>query len=629
MRPGSLSRTMRRSPDHPGGTEAVLRSLLLAGIILCATTVRAENVYKTDRQDRNEKVRKMELRPAGLDPFAFETAAQMYKSGPQKAYDETAGRLIERIGSGLTASYGQEGPEGFEALLRQLQPYRKTRQAQDAIGKWAARYFEALPKTSKKSLKSLIMGGSKKIGRGGGASMAQAEALYRKGDFAKAARQYRGLLQEIPLHPDARNNLALAQLHQGQDLSAQFELELLRLIKPDYLPAKINLSVVLERVGRSAEARRLALAAAARNQDAAVADFNAAWYRSLDGEYRAAVQALKPVAELELKPKYRAFYEANAALLKRGGASATPKVSSPIQAPVVPRPVPAAPLVQKPPLPAKVASVSPTPKSKTVEHTSGVVDMYRNARKLHRQGGPKAYGLAMKWYRRAADKGYAAAMNSIGSMYEHGEGVARDERQAAAWYRRAADKGYATAMYNLGVMYARGRGVARDDSQAIQWYRRAADKGDTDAMNNLGVIYETGQGVTESAGGALKWYRQAADKGHAGAMANLGRLYEKGYGVAKDRGQAVQWYERAAAKGSANAMNRLGLICEGQQDFATAVQWYRKAAAKEDPGALGNLGYCYETGRGVPRDLHKALGYYRQAADLGSRFARDALQRLQ
>ena len=624
MRPGSLNRTIRRPA-------AILALLLLAGILVCATNVQAKDQYryKTERQDRNEKTRKMELRPAGLDPFAYATAAQMYKSGPQKPFDETAGRLIERIGSGLPAGYGQEGAEGFEALLRQLQPYRKTGPVQAALGQWARRCFESLPKVPPKSLKSMITGGLKKFGYEGGASMAQAESLYRKGDFAEAARQYRGVLLETPLHLDARNNLALAQLHLGYDLSAQFELELLRLIKPDYLPAQINLSVVLERLGRTADARRLALAAAARNKEAAVAAFNAAWYRSLDGEYQAVVQALKPVAELELKPKYRTFYEANAALLKHGGAAAAPKANSPVQAVVVPRPAPAAPLVQKPPAPARAAPVAPPPKPKAAGPSLAASDMYRKARELHRQGGPKAYGQAMKLYRRAADKGYAAAMNGIGSMYEYGEGVARDERQAAAWYRRAADKGYATAMYNLGVMYARGKGVARDDAQAIQWYRRAADKGDADAMNNLGVIYETGQGVTESPGGALKWYRQGADKGHAGAMANLGRLYEKGYGVAKDRVQALLWYERAAAKGSANAMNRLGLICEEKQDYATAVQWYRKAAAKEDPGALGNLGYCYETGRGVPRDLHKALGYYRQAADLGSRFAQDALQRLQ
>jgi TPR repeat protein len=620
MRPGSLSSASRRPAHGCKAVAAALGALLLAGILLNGTAARAEDKYKIDRQDRKEEVRKMDLGPAGLDPFAFETAAQMYKTGPQKAYDESAGRLIERIGKEFPANYAQEGREGFEALLLQLQPYRKTGPVQTAIGQWARLYFDAKPAASSKSLKSLIAGGLKKLGYEGNTTMAQADALYRQGDFVEAARQYRRLLLETPLDPDARNNLALAHLHLGHDLSAQFELALLRLIKPDYLPAQINLSVVLERAGRSEEARQLALAAAGQNKNAAVAAFNAAWYQSLSGEYEAAAQALKPLAELEIKPKYRDFYEANAALAKHSGGTLPPKASGPAPAvqPLHEAP-PAAPAVAaKPPILPKAVAPSPT-----------TDDMFHKAREFHQQGGQKGYAQAMAWYRKAADKGHAAAMNSIGGMYEYGEGVARDDLQAAAWYRRAAEKGYAAAMYNLGVMYARGKGVARDDAQAIQWYRRAADKGDADAMNNLGAIYETGQGVTESPGGALKWYHLAADKGHAGAMANLGRLYEKGYGVAADRVQALLWYERAAGQGSANAMNRLGLICEEKKDYAAAVQWYRKAAAKNDPGALGNLGYCYETGRGVRTDLNQALDYYRKAAGLGSRFAKDALQRLQ
>lgn len=622
MRPGTLNRILRRSAPGRKGSVAPLGLLLLAGILIYGTAARAENKYEIDRQDRNEKVRQMDLRPAGLDPFAFKTAEQMYDSGPHQTYDETAGGLIARIRNGFPSNYAQPDKEGFEALLLQLQPYRNTEPVQAAISQWARLYFDALSKASPKSLKSLIAGGLKKLGMKGGASLAQAEALYRKGEFAEAARQYRGLLLKTPRQPDARNNLALAQLHLGRDLSAQFELELLRLINPDYLPAQINLSVVLERVGRSAEARRLALAAA-RNKDAAVAAFNAAWFHNLEGDYQRAVQTLKPVAELELKPKYQAFYDANAALLKQADAAAAAEATRPV------RPAPVPPPVAKRPTAAKaVAAVTPV-KPPAAEHALAAADMFQKARKLHQQTGPKAYAQAMKWYRQAADKGNVAAMNSIGGMYEHGEGVARDDRQAADWYQRAADKGYAAAMYNLGVMYARGKGVTRDDAQAIQWYRRAADKGDADAMNNLGVIYETGQGVTESPGGALKWYRQAADKGHAGAMANLGRLYEKGYGVAADHVQALLLYERAAARGNANAMNRLGLICEEKRDFAAAVQWYRQGAAKNDPGALGNLGYCYETGRGVSRDLNKARDYYRKAAKLGSRFAKDALQRLQ
>ena len=41
-----------------------------------------------------------------------------------------------------------------------------------------------------------------------------------------------------------------------------------------------------------------------------------------------------------------------------------------------------------------------------------------------------------------------------------GQGVVKDEEEAAKWFRKAADQGYAPAQYNLGGMYTKGNGVA-------------------------------------------------------------------------------------------------------------------------------------------------------------------------
>ena len=38
-------------------------------------------------------------------------------------------------------------------------------------------------------------------------------------------------------------------------------------------------------------------------------------------------------------------------------------------------------------------------------------------------------------------------------------------------------KGMRYAQYNLGWMYDEGQGVAQDDKQAVYWYRKAADQG--------------------------------------------------------------------------------------------------------------------------------------------------------
>ena len=61
--------------------------------------------------------------------------------------------------------------------------------------------------------------------------------------------------------------------------------------------------------------------------------------------------------------------------------------------------------------------------------------------------------------------------------YEHGEGVAKDEKIAAAIYCEAAVHGSAEAAFQLGWMYANGRAVPHDDGTAAALFELAAAHG--------------------------------------------------------------------------------------------------------------------------------------------------------
>ncbi|HEV2038903.1 MAG TPA: transglycosylase SLT domain-containing protein [Casimicrobiaceae bacterium] len=61
--------------------------------------------------------------------------------------------------------------------------------------------------------------------------------------------------------------------------------------------------------------------------------------------------------------------------------------------------------------------------------------------------------------------------------YEHGEGVAKDQRRAALLYCEAARGGDPEGAFALGWMYANGRGVARSDAMAAFLFARAAAAG--------------------------------------------------------------------------------------------------------------------------------------------------------
>jgi uncharacterized protein len=78
-----------------------------------------------------------------------------------------------------------------------------------------------------------------------------------------------------------------------------------------------------------------------------------------------------------------------------------------------------------------------------------------------------------RWFQKAADQGNAQAENSLGVMYENGQGVSQDYVAALSWFQKAADQGARTAQFNLGLMYIIGRGVLQDYAAAMSWFRKA------------------------------------------------------------------------------------------------------------------------------------------------------------
>jgi uncharacterized protein len=83
------------------------------------------------------------------------------------------------------------------------------------------------------------------------------------------------------------------------------------------------------------------------------------------------------------------------------------------------------------------------------------------------------------------------AMFQLGRMYDHGEGVPQDPKEAAVWYRKAADLGHVRAQYQMGVAYANGFGVDQDMKEAAKWYKKSAGQGFLPAKEALKRIEKT------------------------------------------------------------------------------------------------------------------------------------------
>jgi TPR repeat protein len=120
-----------------------------------------------------------------------------------------------------------------------------------------------------------------------------------------------------------------------------------------------------------------------------------------------------------------------------------------------------------------------------------------------------------------AEQGDARAQWSLGVMYAHGQGVAKDEAEAVNWYRKAAEQGNADAQWFLVIRYASGRGVPKDEAEAVNWLRKAAEQGGASAQFQLGVRHANGEGVAKDETAAYMWYLLAGAKGNEIARKNI------------------------------------------------------------------------------------------------------------
>lgn len=134
--------------------------------------------------------------------------------------------------------------------------------------------------------------------------------------------------------------------------------------------------------------------------------------------------------------------------------------------------------------------------------------------------GPLQAGIHMRDLMMNAAQGDAAAAYQLGYLYETGDGVAVDEKEALRWYLMGANKGNAKAQFNLAVMLEEGRGQACDLRKALHWYEKSAQQGEWNAQYNLALFYTLGKGCEADLPRAHMWFSLAAREGNSDAIHN-------------------------------------------------------------------------------------------------------------
>ena len=187
-----------------------------------------------------------------------------------------------------------------------------------------------------------------------------------------------------------------------------------------------------------------------------------------------------------------------------------------------------------------------------------------------------------------AEQGHSLAQYNLGVMYQNGQGVPQDYKEAVKWYRLAAEpdqvnQGVTAAQYYLGWIYQNGQGVPQDYKEAVKWYRLAAEQGrfnlcgsitmylksencvenkniSAKAQFELGAMYQNGLGVSQDYKEAVKWYRLSAEQGDPETQYILGTMYKDGRGVPQDYALAHMWFNLSGSNGNKQAVTNRGIV---------------------------------------------------------------------
>lgn len=128
---------------------------------------------------------------------------------------------------------------------------------------------------------------------------------------------------------------------------------------------------------------------------------------------------------------------------------------------------------------------------------------------------------AVEWYRKAAEQGHPGAFYELGLILENGAKDVKanaDESSrllsiAASEFDVFAQKGDADSQNTLGSMYEKGQGVNKNMELAFKWYEKAAHQGHALAQLNMGRLYLAGVSVPHDAHQAAYWLDLAAAQG--------------------------------------------------------------------------------------------------------------------
>ncbi|KAI8885484.1 HCP-like protein [Backusella circina FSU 941] len=270
---------------------------------------------------------------------------------------------------------------------------------------------------------------------------------------------------------------------------------------------------------------------------------------------------------------------------------------------------------------------------------------------------------AAKYYGMAAKLGSADAQTCLGTLYKNGFGVPQNYFIAIKWYNTAINLGSHDAMLEMGKMYHKGLGVTKDIVLSSGYIHSAANLGNHRALYILGSSrFQEGNHIK-----SLHYFTSSWRAGGEDAILFIDQNYDYPL-VADDHYRAlVKLYVKVATRRTnVEAQSTLAnIFLLGDitpQNYVEAFKYYRMAAKNEHRGSMdiielrnlrpsdsrtmkiiamltevsekeGDdaeeaefiLGNAYRDGKGVEKDINKAIFYYKKASYNNHKGSQNAL----
>ena len=142
--------------------------------------------------------------------------------------------------------------------------------------------------------------------------------------------------------------------------------------------------------------------------------------------------------------------------------------------------------------------------------------------------------------KKRVEMGDDEAIFELGYYYFEGmHGLPQDSAKAVGLYLRAGELGSAASYNNIGTAYDNGEGVERDEKKASHNYELAAMRGDVVARYNLGITEKEADNTDR----ALKHFMIAVRLGRNESLKEIKRLFMKGHATKDDYAKALRVYQ--------------------------------------------------------------------------------------